>query len=68
MPADVFLLERTNPQLELLLFEIEQSNAFRIRGETSIMDKGILSKIVKGVRLGFGSSNTCLYPETIVSS
>ena len=32
------------------------------------MDKGILSKIVKGVRLGFGSSNPCLYPETIVSS
>ena len=26
------------------------------------MDKGILSKIVKGVRLGFGSLNPCLYP------
>lgn len=27
----------------------------------SIMDKGILSKTVKGVRLGFGSLSPCLY-------
>lgn len=33
-----------------------------IRGKTSIMDKGILSKIMKGVRLGFSGLNRGLCP------